>query len=140
MGLFHNAPARRSAAKLSIVPLLARRCGSRLPKSSDFRMLLTFLCSFLYRSRSSKLFILTALGSYWDWANGLGRMPNVLNDPEVEIQIAAKGAVRLANPLVNYHFQKNETVPPPDDQYWFKEPVIIPFLPHLKAFMPGIRI
>lgn len=66
-------------------------------------------------------------------------MPNVLNDPEVVIESPAKGAVRVANPLVYYHFQKNETMPPPDDQYWFKEPVIISsFLPHLKALMPGI--
>lgn len=50
-------------------------------------------------------------------------MPPVLNQDQVQIQIPGKGSVTIANPLLNYHFQKKETVPPPNDVYWFQEPV-----------------
>lgn len=48
MGPFHTVPARSIATNFGIVSVLARHCGSRLPKSSDFRMLPSFLCSLFF--------------------------------------------------------------------------------------------
>ncbi|KAL7268524.1 hypothetical protein RUND412_008851 [Rhizina undulata] len=59
---------------------------------------------------------------YWDWALHEGQMPPVLNEAEILIEIPGQGIVPIANPLVNYRFQQNESRPPPEDKYWFQEP------------------